>query len=104
MQLIVDKTGEKRTIYSFGVDLNPDETKDLINGDFDLKGKTKADYWYIPATNSLREKTTAEKAADKKAKDDKVKKNDISNSIADMIIQAKDFKDLQDKINAIIGG
>jgi hypothetical protein len=103
MQILTEVSGAKREIYNYGRGLRPEAGMALIEGEFSLPaGVRKRDCFYIPATNSIREKTQAEKDNDKGKARLQRKRDKVMQKIAVLIDEAADFPALQAAVRAIL--
>jgi hypothetical protein len=102
MKIITDKTGAKRRIYSYGYDLQPVEGYLLVSGQYNLDGKRKSDCWYVAASDSIQEKTQAEKDAGKAAIDADRKTNECTFLLVKMILESTSYAELKTKVQAAI--
>jgi len=102
MRILTELTGAKREIFSFGNDLKETEGLFLAEGNFDLAGKRKRDYFYIPASNTIRLKTQAELDAEKEKARRQKKIEKVSAKIGVLIEASATYADLKAAVQAML--
>ena len=103
MKILTEISGAKREIFNYGRELQPEPGKALVEGDFSLPdGCRKKDCFYIPATNSIREKTQNEKDNDKEKIRLAKKREKVMTKIAILIDEAPDWTSFQSAVRAIL--